>query len=365
MKVLITGGAGFIGAALTQELMQRYGAEVVSVDNLLPQVHEDGVLLKRYPEGAKLVRGDVRNGELIDLVLSQLQPDYVVHFAAETGTAQSMTHSSRHASVNGVGTAELLDALRRADCRPKRILLSSSRAVYGEGAWQALDGSIFYPGIRCRSQLAENRWDFRSPSSDAPARAMLHNAVAVFPNPTSIYGATKLVQEHLLKAWCAANEISYHILRFQNVYGIGQSPSNPYTGIINIFHHIARNKEVIPVYEDGEIGRDFVWISDVVDASIAALMDTSKRSSTYDVGSGEATTIAQAATIVAGLHAAPAPRITGQFREGDVRWAVANVDALKTELGVVPKISFEEGAAKVGEWLFSGGRDRTAQVRKA
>lgn len=354
MKVLITGGAGFIGAALAQELMNLYEAEVVSVDNLLPQVHEDGILLKRYPERARLVRGDVRNGELLDLVLAELQPDYVVHFAAETGTAQSMTHSSRHASVNGVGTTELLDALRRAQCQPKRILLSSSRAVYGEGAWQAQDGSIFYPGIRSRSQLAAGRWDFRSPVSDLPACAMLHDAATVFPNPTSIYGATKLVQEHLLKAWCAANEVPHHILRFQNVYGIGQSPSNPYTGIINIFHHIARRKEAIPVYEDGEIGRDFVWISDVVDACVAALVDTSARSSTYDVGSGEATTIAQAAAVVAALHGASEPRITGQFREGDVRWAVANVDALRVELGVTPKISFEEGAAKVGEWLFSG-----------
>ncbi|WP_186208723.1 NAD-dependent epimerase/dehydratase family protein [Burkholderia gladioli] len=355
MKVLITGGAGFIGAALAKELIERYDAQVVSVDNLLHQVHEDGVLLKRYPEAAKLVRGDVRNGELLDYVLHELQPDYVAHFAAETGTAQSMSHSSRHASVNGVGTSELLDSLRRAQCRPTRILLSSSRAVYGEGAWKTEDGEIFYPGIRSRNQLAAGDWDFRG-RDNKTAVAMLHNAKTVFPNPTSIYGATKLVQEHLLKAWCAANEIPYHILRFQNVYGIGQSPSNPYTGIINIFHRIARNKEVIPVYEDGEIGRDFVWISDVIDACLAALLDPAKGCCTYDVGSGEATTVAHAAAVVAALHGAPRPKTTGQFREGDVRWAVADVSALKADLGVVPKISFEEGAARVGEWLFDGAR---------
>ncbi|THJ49545.1 NAD-dependent epimerase/dehydratase family protein [Burkholderia sp. LS-044] len=353
MKVLITGGAGFIGAALAQELVERHNAQVVSVDNLLPQVHEDGVLLKRYPATAKLVRGDVRNGELLDCVLDGLQPDYVVHFAAETGTAQSMTHSSRHASVNGVGTTELLDSLRRVQCRPRRILLSSSRAIYGEGAWQAEDGNLFYPGIRSRGQLSSGNWDFCG-ADGKPAVAMLHNAATVLPNPTSIYGATKLVQEHLLKAWCAANEIPYHILRFQNVYGIGQSPSNPYTGIINIFHRIARRKEVIPVYEDGEIGRDFVWISDVVDACVAALLDQSADCGTYDVGSGEATTVAQAAAVVAALHGAPSPRVTGQFREGDVRWAVADVSALKANLGVVPKVSFEEGASRVGEWLFDG-----------
>lgn len=353
MKVLITGGAGFIGAALAHELLSRRGAEVVSIDNLLPQVHGDGVLLERYPAAAKLVRGDVRNSELLDFVISELQPDHVVHFAAETGTAQSMTHSTRHASVNGVGTAELLDALRRASCRPRRILLSSSRAVYGEGAWRAQDGSLFYPGIRSQSQLKAGKWNFNSPDG-SPAKPALHDAASVFPNPTSIYGATKLVQEHLLKAWCVANEVPNHILRFQNVYGIGQSPSNPYTGIINIFHHIARRKEVIPVYEDGEIGRDFVWISDVVEACIAALLDSSSRNGVYDVGSGVATTVGHAASVVAKLHNAPAPTVSGQFREGDVRWAVADIGALESELGVSPKVSFEDGVSRVGEWLFSG-----------
>jgi dTDP-L-rhamnose 4-epimerase len=353
MKVLITGGAGFIGAALAHELLSRHGAEVVSVDNLLPQVHDDGILLARYPTAAKLVRGDVRNSELLDLVIADLKPDHVVHFAAETGTAQSMMHSSRHASVNGVGTTELLDALRRASCRPRRILLSSSRAVYGEGAWRAQDGSLFYPGIRSRAQLAAGTWDFTGPDG-APATPALHEAASVFPNPTSIYGATKLVQEHLLKAWCAANEVPHHILRFQNVYGIGQSPSNPYTGIINIFHHIAHRKDVIPVYEDGEIGRDFVWISDVVEACLAALVDPSGRNGTYDVGSGTPTTIAHAAAVIAALHGAPAPRVSGQFREGDVRWAVADVTALERDLKVSPQVSFEDGAAQVGEWLFSG-----------
>ena len=353
MKVLITGGAGFIGAAVAQKLIDQHDAQVVSVDNLLEQVHGDGVLLERYPPAAKLVRGDVRNGELLDLVLAELQPDYVVHLAAETGTAQSMTDSSRHASVNGVGTTELLDALRRARCRPRRILLSSSRAIYGEGAWRAADGRVFYPGIRNRPQLAAGKWDFNGPDGKQ-AFAMLHDAATVFPHPTSIYGATKLVQEHLLKAWCAANEVPHHILRFQNVYGIGQSPSNPYTGIINIFHHIARRKEEIPVYEDGEIGRDFVWISDVVDACVAALIDPSERNGTYDVGSGAATTIAQAAAVIAARHGAPKPRITGQFREGDVRWAVADISALAADIGVTPKVSFEHGAARVGEWLFNG-----------
>lgn len=353
MRVLITGGAGFIGAALARDLIDRHNAKVVLLDNMLAQVHGDGILLSRCPDEAALVRGDVRNGELLDLVIADLRPDYVVHFAAETGTAQSMTHSSLHASVNCVGTAELLDALRRGDLQPKRILLSSSRAVYGEGAWRDTDGLVFYPGIRSRTQLAAADWNFKGPTGRS-AQAMPHDAATVFPNPTSIYGATKLVQEHLLKAWCAANEVPHHILRFQNVYGIGQSPTNPYTGIINIFHQIAKRGEVIPIYEDGAIDRDFVWISDVVDACTAALLDPKDRSETYDVGSGTPTTIAEAASIISRLHGAPEPEVTGQFREGDVRCAVADISRLRSDLGTAPRVQFEEGAERVGNWLFRG-----------
>lgn len=299
-----------------------------------------------------MIVGDVRNGDLLDQVISDLQPDFVVHFAAETGTSQSMSECSRHASVNVVGTAELVDALKRSNVRPLSILLASSRAVYGEGAWRSADGVSFYPGIRSRSQFLEMRWDFKSRDGRF-AFPLAHFAPEVHPHPTSVYGATKLAQEHILEAWCAANDISLCILRFQNVYGIGQSPSNPYTGIINIFHHIARKAETIPLYEDGLITRDFVWIDDVVDCCIRALNQKIPGINTYDVGSGKSVTIAEVASVVADFHKAPAPVVTGQFREGDVRFATANISKTTADLGYVPKTSLQEGVFMVGEWLFS------------
>jgi dTDP-L-rhamnose 4-epimerase len=351
MKVLITGGAGFIGTAFTKLLIERSGAEVVAFDNLLQQVHPTGRPPEDFPAQARLVKGDIRDMAALDALLSGFSPDYVVHFAAETGTGQSMHEASRHASVNVVGTAELLDALHRNNIVPKRLLLSSSRAVYGEGAWISAKDDKFYPGARTQAQLAAAEWDFNAPDG-SPARPAPHDAASVNPNPTSIYGATKLAQEHVMAAWAAAHDVPLSVLRFQNVYGPGQSPNNPYTGIVNIFHQIARRGEVIPVYEDGNIGRDFVFIDDVVDACAAALLSPAPGKTSYDVGSGVVLTIHDIARVIARMHKAPEPQICGKFRVGDVRWAVAAVQPLADDLNVLAKVPFATGVQVVGEWLF-------------
>ena len=352
MKVLITGGAGFIGSAFASFLIERSNAEVVAYDNLLEQVHPSGQPPAEFPARARLVKADVRDKAALDALLADFSPDYVVHFAAETGTGQSMAEASRHASVNVVGTAEVLDALHRHNRIPKRLMLSSSRAVYGEGAWTSAKGDQFYPGARTQAQLAAAQWDFTAPDG-SPARPAPHDARTVNPNPTSIYGATKLAQEHVMAAWAAAHDVPLSILRFQNVYGPGQSPNNPYTGIVNIFHQIARRGETIPIYEDGNIGRDFVYIDDVVKACGAALLSSIDGKSCYDVGTGVVLTINDIARVIARLHNAPAPEICGKFRVGDVRWAVAAVKPLADDLKVVAKVPFESGVKQVGEWLFS------------
>jgi dTDP-L-rhamnose 4-epimerase len=177
-----------------------------------------------------------------------------------------------------------------------------------------------------------------------------------FPNPSSIYGATKLAQEHVIRAWAAAMEVPATVLRFQNVYGPGQSPFNPYTGIINLFHRIAYSGGAIEVYEDGQIGRDFVFIDDVVDAICAAIDRPPSGLRLLDVGSGVPTTIADAARHIAALHGAPEPVICGKFRDGDVRWAVADVDDLEAQLAVRAQTDFlSAGAEKVGDWLVAKG----------
>lgn len=350
---IITGGAGFIGCSLSQVLGSTAG-KIVAVDNMHPQVHRTPDRPSRLHQDVELIQADVRDAEAWDSILRQYEPRTVVHLAAETGTAQSLTESTRHASVNVVGTTQMLDAFVRVGKLPQHVILASSRAVYGEGAWCSSNGEDFYPPPRSHDRLERRAWDFDL--NGAPARALPHRAKHTFPNPSSIYGATKLAQEHIISAWAAAMNVSATILRFQNVYGPGQSPFNSYTGIINIFHRVAYKGGAIDVYEDGLIGRDFVFIDDVVRAIAAAKANPPSGFRLLDVGTGTATTILEAANHIAMLYNAPTPVISGRFRDGDIRWAVSDTRDLESELGVRCEVDFlANGAQVVGQWLVENG----------
>lgn len=352
--ILVTGGAGFIGSALSTDLL-RFGIDVVAVDSFLEQIHPSGKKSEFLDSRVILIKADVRNPTTWTALLANYRPLIIIHLAAETGTAQSLTEATRHASVNVVGTTEMLDAMARADIRPNRIMLASSRAVYGEGKWRDPGtGTAFYPRPRTHETLAAGQWVPQAPSGQA-CTPLPHRAAEVFPKPTSVYGGTKLAQEHVLASWCGAFGVPLSILRLQNVYGEGQSPFNSYTGIINVFHRLARAGEAIPVYEDGLIGRDFVHVDDVVAAMMACLKTTGREDHLFDVGTGVETTILDAANTIAQIHGAPAPQICGKFRDGDVRSAVADVTELTAATGVKPAITFPEGAKRVGDWLVSRG----------
>lgn len=352
-KILITGGAGFIGCAVAQRLVGP-DYQIIAVDNLHPQIHPTQQRPEALHPDVELIVADVCDADFWNDFMASHRPQTVVHLAAETGTSQSLTESNRHAMVNVVGTTQMLDAFTRHDAIPQAIVLSSSRAVYGEGMWRGQDGVSFYPTGRSHTQLSRAEWDFSR--SGLKASPMPHRGSDVLPNPSSIYGATKLAQEHIIKSWCAAMQVSASILRFQNVYGPGQSPFNPYTGIINLFHRAAYAKQPIQVYEDGEIGRDFVFIDDVADSVVAAIAKPAENVRLLDVGSGTATTILEAANLIARLHDAPEPVICGKFRDGDIRWAVADAEPLASDLGVRAKVGFAaEGAKLVGDWLLEKG----------
>ncbi|GHD21375.1 NAD-dependent epimerase/dehydratase family protein [Tianweitania populi] len=352
--ILITGGAGFIGIALADRLTGRPGSRLVALDNLHPQIHPSGKRPPLLHEEAELVVADVCDSVAWDDLLARFSPEVVIHLAAETGTAQSLDEASRHANVNVTGTAEMLDALSRNRIQPRLIVLASSRAVYGEGLWQTEQGTSFYPEPRTHVMLSSGKWDPDGPNN-LPAQALPHAATTTFPRPSSIYGSTKLAQENILSAWCGARGVPLTIFRFQNVYGPGQSPFNAYTGIINIFHRLARKGDTIPVYEDGQIVRDFVFIDDVADAVVAAVDLPDPYTGIIDVGTGTATTIQAAAEVIAELNGAPAPEVCGKFRDGDVRSAVADITKMVELLGVRPTVDFREGSARVGQWLVANG----------
>ena len=342
---IVTGGAGFIGCAISHGLVERFD-RVIAVDNMHPQVHKSPLRPAALAAGVELMRLDITELATWDAVLAQARPTAVVHLAAETGTGQSLTEATRHAHANVTGTTVMLDALARHNVIPDRILLTSSRAVYGEGAWREQAASqTVYPGYRSREQLARGEWDFPGleviPSSTSETR----------PMPISVYGSTKLAQEHILHSWAAAFGTVPIVLRLQNVYGPGQSLSNSYTGIVSLFCRIARSKSSIPLYEDGRMLRDFVLIDDVADALLCALAIPGPGPHAYDVGTGAASSIADIAVHVAGLYNAPAPHVCALYRFGDVRHATCAIDATRQALNWEPRYTVQEGLLRLKNWI--------------
>lgn len=342
--ILITGGAGFIGCAVSKQLAGN-GLAIVAFDNLHPQIHPARTRPVDLPEDVALFCADVCSSDSWEKFLSEYRPVLVIHLAAETGTGQSLTESVRHAEVNVVGTAQMLDAFTRHSIKPGKIVLASSRAVYGEGGWRKNDGSTFYPGQRDSGMLSKEQWDYPD-SVSLPFVASQTQA-----HPASIYAATKLTQEHMLASWCDSFGVDYTILRLQNVYGPGQSLSNPYTGIVPLFSRIAKNGESIPLYEDGEMLRDFVYIDDVATAIRSATATDAASKRILDIGSGRSISIAELARIVAKHYAAPSPHVCGLFRNGDVRHAACITDEAVAALDWKPVVMPEEGVSRLCDWI--------------
>lgn len=342
--MLVTGGAGFIGTALSKEFA---GHELpfVAYDNLHPQIHPSRERPIGLATDAALFIGDVCSRQDWDRLLARYAPKVIVHLAAETGTGQSLTESTRHAQVNVVGTTQMLDALSRHEIFPDRIVLSSSRAVYGEGAWQRQDGAVFYPGQRDARMLASGAWDFPG------AHALPFDASRTRPGPTSVYGATKLAQEHVLESWCRSYDVECAILRLQNVYGPGQALGNPYTGIVPLFSRLAKSGQSIPVYEDGRMLRDFVFIDDVAHAIWKAVVASPIPPSALDIGSGKSMSIMELARFVAQRYGAPEPHVCGLYRNGDVRHAACQPEAAMQVLDWTPKVTAAEGLDALCAWL--------------
>ncbi|MUL63429.1 NAD-dependent dehydratase [Mycobacterium sp. CBMA 234] len=346
-SVLITGGAGFIGSALARRLVEA-GYDVAVVDILHPQVHGAHATID-LPPAVRLFTGDVTHGPDLDAVLRLFRPAQIVHLAAETGTAQSLSEATRHGSVNVVGTTQLLDALSRCGHVPDQLVLASSRAVYGEGAWQA-GTEVFYPRPRSHAQLAAGIWDPQGLTGES-AVPLPSCAGVTEARPTNIYAATKLAQEHLLAAWAAAHDTKLSVLRLQNVYGPGQSLTNSYTGIVALFGRMSRANQALEVYEDGRILRDFVYIDDIVEALFAAIAEPAAQPRCVDIGSGIPTTIHELARAMAAICDAPEPVVVGKFRDGDVRAARCDIDPAIDELGWRPKWALEEGLRALLDWI--------------
>jgi len=350
MKIVITGGLGFIGQHLSRKLLAE-GHDVMLIDLLSPQIHGE-LPVVNAPLGATVVRMDIcqiaERYELIEGV------DAIFHLAAETGTAQSMYRMSHYARVNSEGTTALLEAIAKCTKRPKQIILGSSRSVYGEGAYTPSDdpGPIVTAAIRTREALDEGRWE---PVDETGRSLTPVPTPESFPfAPGSVYAATKAAQELLLISSSIALGMRATIFRFQNVYGEGQSLRNPYTGIISIFFNRARQGLRIPVYEDGLESRDFVHINDVVAALASSLLTTLPNGIVMNVGSGIPTSVSQLADTLLKVAGFDVPiQVTGQYRLGDIRHCFADLTQVTKHLGFTPKMSLEDGLKGFCAWAMA------------
>ncbi len=333
-RVLVTGGAGFIGQALVTALLE-IGVRVALLDTKRPAGRHTIV----GTDGVTCLQGDVRDLHTCHAAADRVRPDVVVHLAAETSTSGSLAAPGLQAAVNVVGTANVMEALARH--RPAHVVLASSRAVYGEGLWR-YESSLVLPAPQRREvDLALGCFDPALPP-DRRWQPLPHAAGSTPTRPVSVYGATKLAQEHLLTAWGSALGVPVSVLRFQNVYGPGQSTTGG-TSVLTGFAHLAVRRERIAVFEDGCVARDFLHIDDAVGALVAAIECPPHTSRTVDIGTGAPATLLHAASALADLAGAPAPLVTGAFRLGDVRSAACDPSAAADELGVTAGVQLEGG----------------------
>ena len=348
-SVLITGGAGFIGTRLARALLQ-YGHSVTLLDNFSSQVHgSNSELPADLKDNVRLVRGDVRDAAMWASTVPGHQT--VVNLAAETGTGQSMYEVAKYEQVNLAGTALLYDLLaKNTGYGVERIVVASSRAIYGEGAYRCAEHGLVYPQPRTSVDKRNGLFDPVCPVCGGVCLSVPTPEEAP-TQPSSFYGLTKQVQEQMTILFGQVLGISSFALRYQNVYGPGQSLKNPYTGILAIFSNLARTGADINIFEDGEESRDFVYIDDVVRATMACISSSEKGSQAINVGSNERTTVMQVAQAVNGYFGNKSKiRVSGAFREGDVRHGMADLERAKSLLAYEPKVMFKEGLSHFLTW---------------
>lgn len=353
-RVLISGGAGFIGSNIAVKLLQM-GFEVTVLDSLSPQIHgkdpynESFTFNTILSSGAHFIKGCVTNRDDWKKALSG--QEMVIHLAAETGTGQSMYQIEKYNEVNVIGTALLLDILTNETHCVQKIIVASSRAIYGEGKYDCSQHGHVYPEARVESDLAKKDYECKCPICRGALTLMPTDEQSLF-KPTSIYGLSKQTQEQMVLIAGKALNIPTIAFRYQNVYGPGQSLSNPYTGILSIFSTQLKNNNPINIFEDGKESRDFVFIDDVVNGTIAGLLKSEGDNKVINIGSGEATDVLTVAKLLKSQYNSDADiRITGNYRIGDIRHNYADLTLAKTHLNFTPQYSFKEGLSLFCKWV--------------
>lgn len=354
MNILISGGAGFIGSNLALNLIKN-GHKVTVLDNLSPQIHGEAAefnspLFLSIKDKVQFIKGTVTKKE--DWTKAIENQDVIVHLAAETGTGQSMYCIEKYCEVNIQGTALLLDILANSTHKVQKIVVASSRSIYGEGKYKHPEHGIVYPNARPEVDMKAGYFDPKF-QDDQPLQLMPTDELSKI-HPSSVYGITKQNQEQMIMTVCPTLGIAPVAFRYQNVYGPGQSLKNPYTGILSIFSTQIRNGNGINIFEDGKETRDFVYIDDVVKATTMGIEMSEADGEIFNVGTGEATDVLTVANTLIQKYKIEVPvRITGQFRLGDIRHNYADMNKIKSKLGFSPSTDFELGMTAFCKWVLA------------
>ena len=351
-NILITGGAGFIGSNLALKLISK-GYTVTVLDNLSPQIHGDNPketspLFLSIKDKVKFIEGTVTNIE--DWKKALEGQDAIVHYAAETGTGQSMYEVQKYVDVNVTGTSLMLDLLVNGNYNVKKIVVTSSRSIYGEGKYISKELGAVYPKHRVAEDM--DKGNFEPNYADSSELTLVATDEDSKIHPSSVYGITKQNQEQMVLTVCPTIGIAGVAFRYQNVYGPGQSLKNPYTGILSIFSTQIKNGNGINIFEDGKESRDFVFIDDVVDATILGLEKEEANNQVFNVGTGVATDVITVAESLSKNYGVEVPiTISGNYRLGDIRHNFADLTKINSTLGFEPKFSFEQGLQQFTDWV--------------
>jgi dTDP-L-rhamnose 4-epimerase len=350
MKVLVTGGAGFIGSYVCKELLKQ-GHQVSILDNLDPQIHKGYEGWPDYlPEGIERVRGDVRDRDLLAGMLDKT--DAVIHLAAAVGVGQSMYAIEHYTSVSVMGTAILLEELLKRKDHIRKLIVASSMSIYGEGLYKKKNGQSVYPPSRSVAQLQTKDWELKDEDGNELVPAPTNESKPL--QPESVYAINKRDQEEMCLVVGKAYNIPTVAFRMFNVFGPFQALSNPYTGVAAIFSSRLLNNQQPLIFEDGNQRRDFIYAEDVARAYVMALTNDKVNGLALNLGSGNSVSIAQVATTIARVMGKNIePIVTGNSRDGDIRHCFSDISLIKEKLGWKPEWSFEAGMKPLVEWLLS------------
>ena len=352
-NVLITGGAGFIGSNIALKLVAK-GVNVTVLDSLSEQIHgknpeETSPLYLSIKDKVRFIKGSVTSRE--DWMTALESQEAIIHLAAETGTGQSMYEIEKYVNTNIGGTALMLDILTNCKHTVKRVIVAESRAIYGEGKYYSPSlGINVYPEERSDEDMGNGQFECTYP--DGGKLHLVATTEDSKIHPTSVYGISKQVQGQLVHLVCPSIGIDSVSYRYQNVYGPGQSLSNPYTGILSIFSTRIKNGNGINIFEDGKETRDFVFIEDVVDATILGLETKEAAGHAFNIGTGVATDVLTVANTLCEKYNINVPiTVSGNYRLGDIRHNYADITLAREILGFEPKWNFSDGIGEFCKWV--------------